>query len=168
MLRVVPAQPLFRSLHFGTEALHREPELGGVVRDSQMHDFVRDEVAKHEIGREDEAPIERQVPARRAVAPLRSLVHHVDPTGLLPDARRQRREALGNGGTRLSSQPVLQSAGRRRSCLQAAPHDNLTFAPPDECQGRRDIRTSGGAKVYHSGIDVQRKCPAATGVARSR
>ena len=33
-LRVVPAQPLFRSLHLGTEALHREPELGGVVRDS--------------------------------------------------------------------------------------------------------------------------------------
>ena len=101
-----------------------------------MHDFVRDEVAKHEIGREDEAPIERQVPARRAVAPLCSLVYHVDLTGLLPDARRQRRDALGNCGTRPSSQPVLQSAGRRRSCLQAAPHDNLPFAPPDEVAAR--------------------------------
>ena len=49
---------------------------------------VRDEVAKHEIGREDEAPIERQVPARRAVAPLRSLVHHVDPPGPLLGCER--------------------------------------------------------------------------------
>ena len=27
------------------------------------------------------------------------------------------------------------------------------------CQGRRDIRTRGGVKVYQSGIDVQRFCP---------
>ena len=28
-----------------------------------------------------------------------------------------------------------------------------------KCQGRRDIRTGGGGKVYQSGIDVQRFCP---------
>ena len=39
---------------------------------------------------------------------------------------------------------------------------------PRKCQGRRDIRPRGGAKVYHSGLDVQRKCPPATGVVRSR
>ena len=50
-----------------------------------------------------------------------------------------------------------------RSLIDGAYEDILR-----SCQGRRDIRTSGGAKVYHSGIDVQRKCPAATGVARSR
>ena len=27
------------------------------------------------------------------------------------------------------------------------------------CQGRREVRPSGGAKVYHAGVDVQRKCP---------
>ena len=32
------------------------------------------------------------------------------------------------------------------------------------CQGRRDIRPRGGAKVYHLSGDVQRKCPPATGV----
>ena len=26
------------------------------------------------------------------------------------------------------------------------------------CQGRSNLRTLGGAKVYHSGLDVQRKC----------
>ena len=35
------------------------------------------------------------------------------------------------------------------------------------CQGRRQIRPCGRAKVYHSGLDVQRKCPPATGVVGS-
>ena len=36
------------------------------------------------------------------------------------------------------------------------------------CQGRSNLRPRGGAKVYHSGLDVQRKCPPATSVVRSR
>ena len=44
----------------------------------------------------------------------------------------------------------------------------LGWAPlPTICQGRSNLRTRGGAKVYHSGLDVQRKCPPATGVVRS-
>ena len=35
------------------------------------------------------------------------------------------------------------------------------------CQGRRDIRPRGGAKVYHLSGDVQRECPPATGVVGS-
>ena len=34
---------------------------------------------------------------------------------------------------------------------------------PRKCQGRRDIRPRGGAKVYHLSGDVQRGCPPATG-----
>ena len=37
-----------------------------------------------------------------------------------------------------------------------------------ECQGRSNLRPRGGAKVYHLSGDVQRKCPPATGVVRSR
>ena len=37
-----------------------------------------------------------------------------------------------------------------------------------ECQGRRDIRPRGGARVYQSVVGVERKCPPATGVVRSR
>ena len=138
-LHVVSAQPLLRSLHLGTEALHREPEFGRVVRDSEMHDFVRDEIAKHDTWCEDETPIERQIPTRGAVAPLRSLIHHVNATRLLPYARRQRWEAFGNSRTRLSSQPILQSAGRRRSRLQSAPYDDLPIAPPDEVAARLSV-----------------------------
>ena len=36
-----------------------------------------------------------------------------------------------------------------------------------KCQGRRDIRPRGGARVYQSVVGVERKCPAATGVVRS-
>ena len=36
-----------------------------------------------------------------------------------------------------------------------------------ECQGRREIRPCGGAKVYHLSGDVQRKCPPTTGVVGS-
>ena len=35
------------------------------------------------------------------------------------------------------------------------------------CQGRREIRPCGGAKVYHLSGDVQRKCPPTTGVVGS-
>ena len=37
-----------------------------------------------------------------------------------------------------------------------------------QCQGRRDIRPWGGAKVYHRDVGVQHKCHPATGVSRSR
>ncbi len=37
----------------------------------------------------------------------------------------------------------------------------------EECQGRREIRPCGGAKVYHLSGDVQRKCPPTTGVVGS-
>ena len=36
------------------------------------------------------------------------------------------------------------------------------------CQGRSNLRTRVGAKVYHLSGDVQRKCPPAMGVSRSR
>ena len=36
------------------------------------------------------------------------------------------------------------------------------------CQGRRDIRPWGGAKVYHRDVGVQHKCHPATGVSSSR
>ncbi len=36
-----------------------------------------------------------------------------------------------------------------------------------DCQGRREIRPCGGAKVYHLSGDVQRKCPPTTGVVGS-
>ena len=37
----------------------------------------------------------------------------------------------------------------------------------DRSQGRSNLRPLGGAKVYHLGLDVQRKCSPATGVVRS-
>ena len=37
-----------------------------------------------------------------------------------------------------------------------------------DCQGRRQIRPCGGAKVYQLSIGVQRKCHPATGLSRSR
>ena len=115
-LRVVLAQPLFRWLRFGTEALHREPELGGGVWDSQAHDFVRNEVAKHKIGCEDDAPIARQVPERRAVAPLRSLAHYVDLTGSLLECAWSTQARIHNGGmfpVVSGSSPVRGPATRR-------------------------------------------------------
>ena len=44
---------------------------------------------------------------------------------------------------------------------------NLASNKGGDCQGRSNLRTRGGAKVYHSGLDVQRKCPPATSVVRS-
>lgn len=60
-LRVMPAQPLLRPFRLRTDALHREPELGGVVRDAQMHHLVRNEIAEYEIRRKDETPVGLEV-----------------------------------------------------------------------------------------------------------
>ena len=56
-------------------------------------------------------------------------------------------------------------------------HGRLAWMPFDgysvsryhklHCQGRREIRPCGGAKVYHLSGDVQRKCPPATGAVGS-
>ena len=47
--------------------------------------------------------------------------------------------------------------------------DHFGFLGPasENCQGRSNLRTRGGAKVYHLSGDVQRKCLPATGVVRS-
>lgn len=47
---------------------------------------MRNEITKHEVGGEDETPVEGEVSAGRAVAPLGTLIHHVDPPGPLPNA----------------------------------------------------------------------------------
>ncbi len=52
-----------------------------MIRDYQMHGLVRNEVTEYEIRRENEAPVEGQIPSGRAVAPLRALTHHVDGAG---------------------------------------------------------------------------------------
>ena len=96
-----------------------------------MHDLVRNEVTEYEIRREDEAPVEGQVPAGRAVAPLRALTHHVDPPGLLPNARDHHGQVVRNSRARLSSKPVLETARRRRLRLGAAANDDLPVAPCD-------------------------------------
>ena len=59
----------------------------------------------------------------------------------------------------------------RIDALEAAATSMLQMVVIDldsqDCQGRREIRPCGGAKVYHSGLDVQRKCPPTTGVVGS-
>ena len=55
----------------------------------------------HEIGREDEVPIEGQVAAGRAVAPFRALAHNVDPTGLFANVRGHRRQVVRAGRSEL-------------------------------------------------------------------
>ena len=57
----------------------------------------------------------------------------------------------------------------RRAHLQTLgrPPADDWLSPAPVCQGRREIRPCGGAKVYHLSGDVQRKCPPTTGVVGS-
>ena len=96
-----------------------------------MHDLMRDEVTEHEIRRKDETPVEGEVFAGRAVAPLRALAHHVDPPGLLPNARGHYRQVVRNGRACLSSQPILETSHRRRLRLRPAANDDLPVAQHD-------------------------------------
>ena len=60
---------------------------------------------------------------------------------------------------------AMKSRGHIRWVLEAkTPGERLDR----RCQGRRDIRPWGGAKVYHRDVSVQHKCHPATGVSRSR
>src|SRR3989304_6379175 len=103
------AQPLLRSLRLAAQALHREPELRRVVRNCEMNGLVRDEVAEYEVRREDEAPVEGEIPLRRAVPPLGSLSHHVHTVRLLSQAHRDHGQVPLDLPPRLLAKPVLQA-----------------------------------------------------------
>ena len=63
------------------------------------------------------------------------------------------------------------------SRLDSGAYDTQTVSAPGQpaihgdklwCQGRSNLRTRGGAKVYQPGVDVQRKCHPGGEVSRSR
>src|SRR5439155_4830031 len=76
-----------------------------------MDGLVRDDVAEHGIRRENQPPVERKIPLRRAVAPLAPLPHHVDAAWLAPEARRDHREVPRDRLSRFLPEPALQASG---------------------------------------------------------
>ena len=114
-LPLVAGKPLPGSLAVRTQALYSEPELPRVVRHREVNGFVRDDVAEHGIGCENQPPVEGEIPTRRAVAPFGPLSHNVDVVGLAPKARRDRCEVAGDLRPRFSPKPAFEAAGDDRA-----------------------------------------------------
>ena len=81
-------QPLPGFLGVSAQALNGQPELRRVIGNGQMYGLVRYEVPEHIVWCEDESPVERKVLTRRAVAPFRALVHHIDAMWVQAEASR--------------------------------------------------------------------------------
>ena len=62
------SQAVFRSFRFETEAFHSEPELGRAVRNYQIQDLVYNQVTEHELRREDQPPVAREISSRRTAS----------------------------------------------------------------------------------------------------
>ena len=96
-----------------------------MIRYREMCGFVGDEVAQHEIGREDESPVERQILLRGAVAPLGALAHEIQFSRRATQPLCGARELPLDFGAGLAAQPVFQCARGRR--LRSA--ENPDFSP---------------------------------------
>jgi len=52
-------KPLFGSLGFPAKTLDSQPKFGRVIRHGEMYSFVRHQVPQHELGSQNEFPVER-------------------------------------------------------------------------------------------------------------
>src|SRR6266852_5093761 len=105
-----------------------------------MDSLVRDDVAEHGIWREDEPPVEREIPLPRAVAPLGPLPHHGDAGGLAPEARRDQREVSSDRLSRFLPEPTLQ-ASRNGGARRGSPSDHdSAFVVDDRATARTRAR----------------------------
>ncbi len=92
-----------------------------------MHGFVRNEIPEDKVRREDETPVERQVPACRAVAPLRALTHHVDAVRSLAKASRNDFHMSFYRTASFASQPMLKTARNGGTRARSLRHDDFSI-----------------------------------------
>jgi hypothetical protein len=85
-----------------------------MVWDRKRDSLVDNEVPKHEVWREDESPVEREVFAAGAVSPLGTLAHHIDSLGALSNAHSDGGKMALDLCAGLHSQPVFEAACQRR------------------------------------------------------
>jgi hypothetical protein len=72
-----------------------------MIGNNKMHGLMSDHVSENKVRRKDQPPIEREVSPRRAVAPLGALVHHVNASRTISQARSDDSEVPLNLRARL-------------------------------------------------------------------
>jgi hypothetical protein len=124
-------EPVAGAGGFGAEALEGEPEAGGVVGDGEVDGFVGDDIAEDEVGGQDEAPVEGEIPQGGAVAPFGALAHDVDFAGGAPDAWQNGLELGLNGCPGFLSEPVFEAADRRGAGAGGLGDENIAVFAGD-------------------------------------
>jgi hypothetical protein len=111
-----------------------------MVGHREMNRFVCYHVSEHEIGCEDESPVERQVSPGRAIPPLSALTHHIHPLDTLSKPHKYCSEVALDFRSRLLSQPVLEAAYRRGLRPRPPPHDDFPTHEDDTVPSRTGRR----------------------------
>ena len=118
-------------------------------------------LSEEKEARREEARGKREQSPAPAVAPLPS---KEDIEGWMADLAGQQKSRLSYVAFNEEEQERREALNERE---RTAYRRYLEGGNKEACQGRREIRPCGGAKVYQAGIDVQRKCPPTTGVVGS-
>lgn len=125
-------EPLLGAPRIRAQTLQHQPKLRGMVRHYKVHNLVSHDVAKDRVGRHDQAPIEREIAPRRAVAPLGSLTHDVDVDRTVTYPGRDSTEMIPDLPAGLATEPQLEAARRGRSGTRPPRHDYRAVHDSDQ------------------------------------